>query len=90
MPVAATRALLEPEPPQLSLRRPCTLLGLARSGVYDQPVGNRAEDLQLMRWLDEPYTATPFDGVRRLTAWLRRQGYAVHPKPSRRLRRHMG
>jgi transposase InsO family protein len=27
-----------------------------------------------MRLLDEPYTATPFDGIRRMTAWLRSQG----------------
>ena len=86
----ATRALLEPAPPQLSLRRQCALLGVARSGVYDQPVGDRAEDLQLMRLLDAPYTETPFDGVRRMTAWLRRQGDAVHPKHIRRLLRQMG
>lgn len=88
--MAAKRALLEPEHPQLSLRRQCTLLGLARSGVYYQPVGNRAEDLQLMRLLDEQYTATPFYGVRRMTAWLRRQGYEVNPKHIRRLLRQMG
>ena len=88
--MAAKRALLEPEHPQLSLRRQCTLLGLARSGVYYQPVGDRAEDLQLMRLLDEQYTATPFYGVRRMTAWLRRQGYEVNPKHIRRLLRQMG
>jgi putative transposase len=88
--VAAKRALIEPEHPQLRLRRQCALLGLARSGVYDQPVGDRAEDLPLMRWLDAHYTATPCDGVRRMTAWLRRQGDAVHPKHIRRLRRQMG
>ena len=88
--MAAKRALLEPEHPPLSFRRQCTLLGLARSGVYYQPVGNRAQDLQLMRLLDEQYTATPFDGVRRMTAWLRHQGYAVNPKHIRRLLRQMG
>ena len=31
-----------------------------------------------MRLLDEQYTATPFYGVRRMTAWLRSQGYAVN------------
>ena len=42
-----------------------------------------------MRWLDEHYPRPRFR-VRRLTAWRRRQGAAVHPKPLRRLRRHMG
>ena len=70
----AKRALIEPEHPQLSLRRQCALLGLARSGVYYQPVGDRAEDLQLMRLLDAQYTETPFYGVRRMTAWRRDQG----------------
>ena len=86
----AKGALLEAEHPRLSLRRQCALLGLARSGVYDQPVGDRAEDLQLMRLLDAPYTETPLYGVRRMTAWLRDQGYAVNPKHTRRLLRQMG
>lgn len=90
LPVEAKRALIEPEHPQLSLRRQCALLGLARAGVYYQPVGERAEDLQLMRLLDAQYTETPFYGVRRMTAWLRRQGYGVNPKHTRRLLRQMG
>lgn len=88
--VEAKRALIEPEHPPVSLRRQCALLGLARSGVYYQPVGERAEDLQLMRLLDAQYTETPFYGVRRMMAWLRRQGYGVNPKHTRRLLRQMG
>jgi putative transposase len=82
--------LVDPEHPQLSLRRQCELLGLTRSSWYDQPVGESAEDLQLMRLIDEQYTTTPFYGVRRMTAWLRRQGYTVNPKRVRRLMRQMG
>jgi putative transposase len=88
--VEAKRALIEPKHPQVSLRRQCALLGLARSGLYYQPVSERAEELQLMRLLDEQYTAAPFYGVRRMTAWLRCQGYAVNPKRIRRLLRQMG
>jgi putative transposase len=88
--VEAKRALIEPGHPQLSLRRQCALLGLARSGVYYQPVSERAEDVQLMRLLDAQYTETPFYGVRRMTAWLRSRGYAVNPKRVRRLLRQMG
>jgi putative transposase len=43
-----------------------------------------------MRWLDEQYTATPFYGVRRMTAWLRGQGYTVNRKRVARLMRVMG
>jgi putative transposase len=43
-----------------------------------------------MRLLDEQYTATPFYGSRRMTAWLRRQGYAVNHKRVGRLMRQMG
>jgi putative transposase len=43
-----------------------------------------------MRLLDEQYTRTPFYGVRRMTAWLQSQGYAVHHQRVARLRRTMG
>ena len=40
-----------------------------------------------MRLLDEPYTDTPYEGVRRMTAWVRSQGDAVnHKRVARRLR----
>lgn len=45
---------------------------------------------QLMRMIDEEYTRHPFYGVRRMTAWLQRQGYMVNPKRIRRLMRLMG
>ena len=45
----------------LSLRRQCALLGLARSGVYRQPAAPDPEELAQMRWLDDQYLATPFD-----------------------------
>jgi putative transposase len=90
MSVEQKRALIEPAHLQLSIRRQCVLLGLARSTLYDQPLGERAENLQLMRLLDEPYTATPFYGVRRMTAWLRGQGYVVNRKRVARLLHRMG
>jgi putative transposase len=88
--VEEKRQLVEPGHPRISLRRQCVLLGLARWSLYYQPVRDRAENLQLMRLLDEQYTATPFYGVRRMTAWLRSLGYAVNPKRVRRLLRQMG
>jgi putative transposase len=43
-----------------------------------------------MRLLDTQYTATPFYGSRRMTAWLRSQGYAVNRKRVTRLMQQMG
>ena len=82
--------MLERRHPQLSLRRQCAVLGLAWSSLYYRPAPERAEDLQLMRLLDEQYTATPFYGVRRMTAWLRAQGYGVNHKRVARLMRQLG
>lgn len=43
-----------------------------------------------MRLIDERYTACPFYGSRRLTAWLLRRGEAVNRKRVQRLMRQMG
>ncbi len=58
--------------------------------MYYRPAAAPAEDLRLMRLLDEQYTACPFYGSRRMTAWLARQGEAVNRKRVQRLLRLMG
>ena len=73
----------------LPLGRQCELLGVARSTVYYRPVAPPALDEVLKRRLDELYTAHPFYGSRRMTAVLRREGYAVNRKRVRRLRREL-
>ena len=82
--------MIEPSHPQMSIARQCDLVGLPRSTYDDQEQGERAENLTLMRLLDQQYTDTPYDGIRRMTAWLRRQGYAVHHKRVARLLHTMG
>jgi putative transposase len=82
--------MIEGDHPKLSVRRQCTLLGLPRSSLYYQPRGESAETLHLMRLLDTQYTATPFYGIRRMTAWLRTQGYQVNHKRVARLMQQMG
>jgi putative transposase len=66
------------------------LLGVSRSALYYRPAGETAENLALMALLDREYTARPFYGSRRMTAWLRRQGHAVNRKRVRRLLGVMG
>lgn len=75
---------------KLSVRRQCELLGVGRSGLYYCAAGENAEKVALMRKLDEQYTRTPYYGVRRMTAWLQREGWEVNPKRVRRLLRVMG
>jgi len=75
---------------ELSVVRQCELLGLNRSSVYYRPVGEGTLNLELMRRIDQQYTETPFYGSRRMTAWLRRQGYDVNRKRVQRLMRLMG
>jgi putative transposase len=72
------------------VRRQCALLGLSRSSLYYRPQAESPDNVQLMRLLDEQYTATPFYGVRRMTAWLRSQGYAVNHKRVAHLMQQMG
>jgi putative transposase len=72
------------------VRRQCQLLGLNRSSLYYQPASETAENLRLMRLLDEEYTAHPFSGSRKLTRWLAQQGEAVNRKRVQRLMRLMG
>src|SRR6266571_3233503 len=90
LPPEAKRELIEPVHPQISMARQCDLVGLPRSTYYYQAQGESAENLYLMRLLDKQYTDTPYYGVRRMTAWLRRQGYAVNHKRVARLLRTMG
>jgi len=65
-------------------------VGLPRSTYDYHAQGESAENLTLMHLLDKQYTDTPYDGVRRMTAWLRSQGYGVHHKRVARLLRIMG
>lgn len=82
--------MLEPDHAQLSLRRQCELVGLWRASLYYTPRKESAENLTLMRLLDEQYTRTPYYGIRRMAAWLGTQGHAVNHKRVQRLLRLMG
>lgn len=76
---------------QLSIRRQCELLGLARSTFYYEPASESEENLQLMRLIDEQYLRTPFFGSRSMTTWLRRTKQKdVNRKRVQRLMRRMG
>jgi putative transposase len=63
---------------------------LSRSTLYYEPVVETAENLRLMRLLDEQYLQTPFYGSRRMAVWLQAAGHAVNRKRVQRLMRLMG
>lgn len=82
--------MIEPDHTEISLRRQCELIGLARSTYYHEPACESEFNLRLMRLIDEQYLKTPFYGWPRMTAHLRRQGYEVNHKRVQRLMQLMG
>ncbi len=83
--------LVEPGHPTLSVVRQCELLGLPRSSYYYEPAAASAEDLRLMRLIDEQYTRQPVYGSRRMTVWLREDCQEeINRKRVQRLMRVMG
>ena len=82
--------MIEPDNQKLTISDQCELLDLARSSFYYQSVRNDSNDIQLMRFIDEQYTKTPFYGVRRFAYCLRKAGFTVGPKRIRRLMKLMG
>jgi putative transposase len=83
-------AMLDRAHADLSIRRQCRLLGLARSNVYRPAPDADTDELVIMRRLDELFLAWPFFGSRRMTAMLRAEGQRINRKRVRRLMRLMG
>ena len=74
----------------LSLSRQCALLGVSRSSQYYEPLGESADNLALMRCLDELHLEHPFYGSRQMARHLRREGVVAGRHRVRRLMRLMG
>ncbi len=83
-------AMLDRDCIDLSMRRQCTLLRLARSGVYRRKAAPDPDDLAVMKRIDELYLAMPFYGSRKMVEALRAEGRLVNRKRVRRLMRLMG
>jgi putative transposase len=84
------RAKIERTGADVSVRRQCVLLDVARSGVYRPKSETSAQDLALMRRIDELYLDKPFYGSRRMTFALNEEGRGVNRKRVQRLMRLMG
>lgn len=82
------RALVKPRI-GLSMRRQCELLGVCRSSLYYEPVGQDPEELSLMRRMDEIHMEHPFFGSRMLMQILKNEGETINRKRVQRLMRLM-
>ena len=71
--------------PDVSVRRQCELLSVGRSGLYYEAVPQDAEELEVMRRIDEIHLKWPFYGSRKVSQELR-----VNRKRVQRLMRLMG
>jgi putative transposase len=76
--------MIEPGP-DVSVRRQCELLSVGRSGLYYEAVPQDAEELEVMRRIDEIHLKWPFYGSRKVSQELR-----VNRKRVQRLMRFMG
>lgn len=72
------------------MTRQCQILRLARSTAYYQPEPESAEDLALMRRIDELHLEFPFAGARMLRDMLKRDGHPIGRKRVGRLMKKMG
>lgn len=90
MSVHRRREKVEPAHARLSIVRQCELLSISRSGYDEHPRTATAEDLEVLRLIDEAFMETPFYGTRRMVILLRRHGHVVGRKRVRRLMRTLG
>ena len=74
----------------LSRSRQCELLHISRGSLYYQAIGETAENLLVMRRMDELFMLYPFYGSRQLMRHLQREGFAIGRHRVRRLMKLMG
>ena len=74
----------------LSIRKQCEILSVHRSGLYYNPRGEKKENLEIMRIMDEHYLKHPTEGVLRIQDLLLSLGIVANHKRIRRLLRLMG
>ena len=84
------KRMISRDHPGLSLSRQYQVLAISRSSFYYTPKGESAENLALMRRIDELFLKYPFYGSRQMMRQLRREGVFVGRHRVRRLMRLMG
>ena len=71
------RAMVERSGKDLSVRRQCALVGVARSGLYRPKPVTGADDLAVMRRIDELHLQLPFYGSRRMAFELNKESLSL-------------
>lgn len=71
----------------LSVRRQCELLGVSRGSLYYQPIGEKPDNLAMMRLMDAHILEEPTAGVRTMQGMLEDNGYKAGYERVRRLMR---
>ena len=74
----------------LSITRQATVLNVSRGSVYYKPRPVSAEDLVLMRRIDELHLEYPFAGSRMLRDFLNREGVEIGRRHVTTLMKRMG
>ncbi len=69
--------MIDPGHPRLSIVRQCELVSISRSSFYRAPTPESAENLALMRLIDEQFLETPWYGSRQMARHLRRKAGAL-------------
>jgi len=74
----------------MTIKLQCEILGVPRATHYYRPRPPSAQNLALMRAIDELHLAYPQFGSRNFVYWLKREGWQVNRKRVQRLMRKMG
>jgi putative transposase len=94
VPIAEKCKMINPTHKQLSIRRQCELLGLARATYFGVVTRDHEavvdKDAKLRGAIDKIYTDHPYYGARRITWKLRTSGLRINRKKVRRLMLRMG
>ncbi len=91
-PLEARKAMVERDFEAITIKRQAELLGVNRTSIYraDKERHESEENVQIMHRIDEIYMLHPYFGYRRMTRFLRDQGFDVNRKRVRRLMKIMG
>jgi putative transposase len=84
------KQMIDASEPKMSVANQCRVLHVSRSSFYYKSKPMSAQDLALMRLIDEHYLKNPCSGSRSMRNHLRRLGYEINRKKVQRLMRLMG
>ncbi|HAP70346.1 MAG TPA: hypothetical protein DCR04_11590 [Flavobacteriales bacterium] len=89
MPPSEKMKLVDMRSSEVSIAHQCRLLNLSRSRLYYTPKGIPSDELEMMRLLDEFYIQDPTRGTRRMRNELRKHGFDIGRRRTRRLMQAM-